>query len=98
VRDLLLTTASSHPDVLDFPKPTVLFLGFGPYTLNFEVRFWVGRPEIVLDLQSEVTLRIAAALNEAGIDMPAPLGKLLMTTSGQSGAGQTKAATVVKNA
>ena len=98
VRDLLFTTASSHPGVLKFPEPTAFFLGFGPYTLNFEVRFWAGRPEIVLELQSEVTLRIAAALKEAGIDMPAPFGNLpLLTTAGQSGASQTKAAAVVKN-
>jgi len=96
VRDLLLTTASTHPDVLDFPKPTALFLGFGPYTLNFEVRFWVGRPEIVLELQSEVTLRIAAALKEVGIEMPPPLGMQLMTTAGQPGANQGKAAVVKK--
>jgi len=96
VRDLLLTTAATTPNVLDYPKATALFLGFGPFTLNFEVRFWVGRPEIVLELQSEVTLRIAAALKEAGIEMPAPFGNLpLLTTAGNSGASQAKA--VVKN-
>jgi potassium-dependent mechanosensitive channel len=72
VRDLLRTTATSHPDVLDFPKPRALFLGFGDNALNFEVRFWAPRPQVVLELKSEVALSIAAALSKAGIKVPVP--------------------------
>jgi small-conductance mechanosensitive channel len=34
VRDLLLATAASHPDVLKSPAPTALFLGFGESALD----------------------------------------------------------------
>src|SRR6185503_17886328 len=62
VRDLLLAAAAGHPDVLVFPRPIALFLGFGDSALNFEVRFWSPRPEIVPELTSDVALRVAAAL------------------------------------
>jgi small-conductance mechanosensitive channel len=68
----LRETAAAHPDVLDYPKPTALFLGFGDSALNFEVRFWAPRPEIVPELKSDVALSIAAALSEAGIKVPIP--------------------------
>jgi small-conductance mechanosensitive channel len=72
VRDLLLATAALHPDVLDVPKPTALFLGFGDSALDFEVRFWAARSEIAPELKSEVALRVAAALRDAGIKVPFP--------------------------
>jgi small-conductance mechanosensitive channel len=84
VRDLLSATTASHPDVLDFPKPTALFLGFGNNALNFEVRFWAPRPEAVPQLKSDVALSIAAALNEAGIKVPAPQPNLQITRSDQT--------------
>jgi small-conductance mechanosensitive channel len=76
VRDLLLATAASHPDVLKNPGPTALFRGFGETALDFEVRFWAPRPETVPHLTSEVALRIAAALSDAGIKVPVPLTQL----------------------
>jgi small-conductance mechanosensitive channel len=84
VRDLLRTTVSSHPEVLKFPAPTALFLGFGDSALNFEVRFWAPRPGIVPELKSEVALRIAAALDEAGINVAVPQRNLYITRSDQS--------------
>jgi len=72
VRDLLLETVSAQPDVLEFPKPTVLFLGFEASALNFEVRFWAPRPEIVPDLKSNTALSIATALSEAGVKVAIP--------------------------
>ncbi|HSE20030.1 MAG TPA: mechanosensitive ion channel domain-containing protein [Pyrinomonadaceae bacterium] len=70
VRDLLRATVSAHPEVLDFPAPTALFLGFGDSALNFEVRFWAARPEVVPELRSDVALSIAKALNDSGIKVP----------------------------
>lgn len=72
VRDLLRATAAAHPQVLEYPKPIALFLGFGDSALNFEVWFWAPRPEVVPELRSEVALNIAAALREAGINVPVP--------------------------
>jgi len=79
VRDLLRTTAAAHPDVLDSPAPTALFLGFGDSALNFEVRFWAHRPEVVPELRSNVALNIASALDAAGIKVPVPQRTLHIT-------------------
>jgi len=72
VRDLLCQTMAAHPEVLRFPVPIVLFHGFGNNALNFEIRFWAPRPEILPELKSDVALNIAAALSEAGIEVPIP--------------------------
>ncbi len=79
VRDLLRETVSAHPDVLDFPAPAALFLGFGDSALNFEVRFWAPRPEVVAELKSDVALSIAAALKKAEITVPVPQRHLHIT-------------------
>ena len=72
VRDLLRKTMVAHPEVLRFPVPMVLFHGFGDNALNFEIRFWAPRPEVLPELKSDVALNIAAALSEAGIKVPIP--------------------------
>ena len=72
VRDLLRKTMAAHPEVLRFPVPMVLFHGFGDNALNFEIRFWAPRPEVLPELKSDVALNIAAALSEAGIKIPIP--------------------------
>ncbi len=72
MRDLLRETAVAHPEVLESPKPTALFLGFGDSALNFEVHFWAPRPQIVAELKSDVALSIEAALSGAGIKAPIP--------------------------
>src|SRR5262249_51268962 len=83
VRDLLRATAVAHPEVLDYPAPTALFLGFGDSALNFEVRFWAPRPEVVSELKSDVALSIAAALSEAGIRVPVPQRDLVIRQGDQ---------------
>ena len=80
VRDLLRSVPASHPDVLKHPAPVALFMGFGDTALNFEIRFWSPRPEMVADLRSDVGLRIAAALSEAGIKAPVPRRDLHITS------------------
>jgi small-conductance mechanosensitive channel len=72
VRDLLLATAAGHPDVLKVPGPMALFLGFGESALQFEVRFWSPDSVVAPELKSDVALRIAAALRDAGIEVPFP--------------------------
>jgi len=84
VRDLLLETASAHPEVLKSPKPTAFFLGFGDSSLNFEVRLWAPRPQVVPDLTSEVTLSIVAVLSEAGIKVPIPRRDLYIKSTNQA--------------
>jgi len=72
VLKLLVDTAMSHPDVLRARPPAAFFLGFGDSSLKFELRFWSARQETWFQLQSEVTVAVAKALREAGIEVPFP--------------------------
>ncbi|HXK62278.1 MAG TPA: mechanosensitive ion channel [Acidobacteriota bacterium] len=88
VRDLLRDTVAAHPEVLELPKPTALFLGFGDSALNFEVRFWAPRPEIVPELKSDVALGIAATLDQAGIKAPIPQRDLYIRSTDQQASAE----------
>jgi len=69
---LLVGVAESHPGVLLERPPLAFFLGFGESTLKFELRFWSDRQDTWFQLQSDVTVAVAKALREAGIEIPFP--------------------------
>src|SRR5262249_12863173 len=69
---LLVGVAGSHPGVLLVRPPAAFFMGFGESALNFELRFWCADQDTWLQLQSDVTVAIAKALKEAGIEIPFP--------------------------
>ena len=69
---LLVGVAESHPGVLLERPPMAFFLGFGESALKFELRFWSDRQDIWFQLQSDVTVAVAKALREAGIEIPFP--------------------------
>jgi small-conductance mechanosensitive channel len=48
------------------------FMGFGESSLNFELRFWSAWQDTWFQLQSDVTVAVAKALREAGIEIPFP--------------------------
>lgn len=72
VIDLLTQVASDHPAVLDDPPPLVLFLGFGPSSLDFELRAWIADFDVGLSTRSELSVAVQRALAEAGIGVPFP--------------------------
>lgn len=72
VIQLLVGVAESHPGVLLVRPPAAFFMGFGESALNFELRFWCAEQDIWLQLQSDVSVAIAKALKEAGIEIPFP--------------------------
>jgi potassium-dependent mechanosensitive channel len=69
---LLVAVAESHPGVLLERPPLAFFLGFGESALKFELRFWSARQDTWFQLQSDVTVAVAKALKEAGIEIPFP--------------------------
>ena len=79
VAELLSETALAHPDVLCEPKPTVLFLGFGDYSLDFELQFWTPKTIAHLAVSSALAMNIAHKFQEAGIRIPAPRRELYVT-------------------
>jgi potassium efflux system protein len=48
------------------------FMGFGESSLRFELRFWSAQQDTWFQLQSDVTVAVAKALDEAGIEIPFP--------------------------
>jgi potassium efflux system protein len=69
---LLVGVAESHPGVLLDRPPMAFFLGFGESAMKFELRFWCGQQDTWFQLQSDVTVAVATALSEAGIEIPFP--------------------------
>jgi potassium-dependent mechanosensitive channel len=69
---LLVGVAESHPGILVERPPMAFFLGFGDSALKFELRFWCGRQDTWFQLQSDVTVAVAKAFREAGIEIPFP--------------------------
>jgi len=77
---LLVGVAETHPGVLLVRPPTAFFLGFGESALKFELRFWSARQDTWFQLQSDVTVAVAKALREAGIEIPFPQRDLHVRT------------------
>jgi potassium-dependent mechanosensitive channel len=76
VMKLLEGVARSQPGVLLERPPEVFFMGFGESALNFELRFWCASQDLWFQLQSDVTVAVAAALQQAGIEVPFPQREL----------------------
>jgi len=72
VLGLLAGVAESHPGVLRSPPPMVVFQSFGENSLNFELRCWAPESGTAGQLQSDLTVAVAAALASAGIQIPYP--------------------------
>lgn len=85
VIDLLVGSAQEHPDILERPAPTALFLGFGESSLDFSLRAWTAQSTNYRRVRSELTLAVNAAIVEAGIEIPFPQ-RDLHVRSAESGA------------
>lgn len=73
VERLLLEVATAGPDVLPDPAPTVVFLGFGDSSLDFELRVWTDskydRPKVFM---SPLYFAIWDKFKEHEIEIPFP--------------------------
>ncbi len=86
---LLVGEAVAHQSVMTDPAPEAFFIGFGDSSLNFELRFWSERQDNWFQLKSDVTVAVARALAEAGIEIPFPQRDLHLRTVDASIASQT---------
>ena len=73
---LLEGVAGAHPQVLAAPPPQAVFLRFAESSLDFELYAWSGQLDTAGTTQSELTVAIARALAEAGIEIPFPQREL----------------------
>ncbi|MFP4474045.1 MAG: mechanosensitive ion channel domain-containing protein [Desulfatibacillaceae bacterium] len=71
VKKTLLEVARNHPQVLQYPKPDVIFLDFGDSALVFRLRIW-STVDYFFTVESEVRFEIDRAFREHGITIPFP--------------------------
>ena len=72
VKELLLKVAQEHPQVLDFPRPQVLFTGLGDSSLDFELLVWIAEPSCEPPIKSELYFRLEKVLRARNIEIPFP--------------------------
>ena len=82
---ILLACAADNARVLKQPPPRALLLGFGDFSLEFELRAFVGHVDDGLLVRSDLHLEILRRFRAAGIEIPAP--HFVLRPSGDKGGG-----------
>ena len=72
VKSVLIEIAKSHPNVLEFPSPNVLFKDFGDSSLDFELLIWVKNLWVDEVIKSELRYLIDEKFREEDIQIPFP--------------------------
>jgi small-conductance mechanosensitive channel len=70
--DILLELVNEVPLVLRNPEPHVEFLRFGPYSLDFELRFMLGDMGDGMKIRNELRIAILKRFRAEGIEIPLP--------------------------
>ncbi|MHA7901377.1 MAG: mechanosensitive ion channel family protein [Henriciella sp.] len=72
VREVLLTCAQNHPQILEDPEPFVYFADFADSSLNLELRAFIRDANNSLLVRNDLRFKIFSALKKAGIEIPFP--------------------------
>lgn len=72
VTETLLRAAEGIEHVMEEPKPSVQFLNFGDYSLNFRLLVWTNRARRHPQIKSDINYRIQRLFKEAKIEIPFP--------------------------
>lgn len=72
VQHLLLRIARRSPLVLKEPAATTLFKGFGDSTLDMELRVFIPKREVYVDVVNELNLAISDEFRKANIEIAFP--------------------------
>nr|WP_321223232.1 mechanosensitive ion channel domain-containing protein [uncultured Psychroserpens sp.] len=72
VKKLLLQAASTHPDVISTPEPTVVFTNFGDSSLNFKLVFTLADSFKAQFPKSDIRFEIDKLFRENNVSIPFP--------------------------
>lgn len=78
VTDTLIEAAKDVDNVLTDPPPTVQFLKFGEYSLEFRLLVWTRQPRRHVEIRSDINYRIARLFRERSIKIPYPTQEFLL--------------------
>lgn len=76
VMDILLELTAAVPLILRNPEPHVEFLRFGPYSLDFELRFFLADMGDGLTVRNNLRIEILRRFKAEGIEIPLPQSDL----------------------
>lgn len=82
VTETLLSAAEGVNHVLEEPKPSVQFLGFGESSLDFRLLVWTDRPRRHPQIKSDINYRIEKLFREQRIEIPFPQRELRVRGGG----------------
>ncbi|WP_047547196.1 mechanosensitive ion channel family protein [Psychroserpens sp. Hel_I_66] len=72
VKKILLQAASTHPDVLSEPEPTVVFMNFGESSLDFKIVFTLADSFKAQFPKSDIRFEIDKLFRENNVTIPFP--------------------------
>jgi len=78
VTDTLIEAAQNVANVLADPRPSVQFLKFGDYSLDFRLLVWTNQPRRHVQIRSDINYRIAELFRERLIRIPYPTQEFLL--------------------
>jgi small-conductance mechanosensitive channel len=78
VTNTLLEAANDIENVLTDPPPSVQFLKFGDYSLDFRLLVWTNQPRRHVQIRSDINYRIARLFRERQIRSPYPTQEFLL--------------------
>lgn len=78
VTDTLIEAAMDVDNVLTDPPPSVQFLNFGDYALEFRLLVWTRVPRRHVEIRSDINYRIARLFRERSIKIPYPTQEFLL--------------------
>jgi small-conductance mechanosensitive channel len=89
---ICLNVVKANPRIYLEPKPSVVFVDWGDYYVELQVRFWVdAKGGLWRKIQSKVMAEIQQKLEESGMDSPYPVTNLSFIEDGESYVVKTKA-------